>query len=144
MLNDIIEAISIALNAEFGDRYKVHMEEIKQGLQEPCFYISEVGPSAGQFLGNRYFSTKPFCIQYFPESPEIRRECNVVADRMWLALEYITCIGDDKPIRGTNMHWEMKDGVLNFFVNYDLFMLKQETEDAMEDLTQQTLMKGGD
>jgi hypothetical protein len=34
-----MEAISISLNAEFGDSYEIHMEEIKQGLKEPCFFM---------------------------------------------------------------------------------------------------------
>lgn len=27
MINTIIESISVALNAEFGDKYKIHREE---------------------------------------------------------------------------------------------------------------------
>lgn len=43
MITEIIEAISVALNSEFGDEYEIHMEEIRQGLVEPCFfyYLSE-------------------------------------------------------------------------------------------------------
>ena len=40
MINSIIEAISIALNAEFGDDYTTYTEEQEQGLKEPCFFIS--------------------------------------------------------------------------------------------------------
>ena len=39
MITEIIEAISVALNSEFGDDYEIHMEEIRQGLTEPCFFI---------------------------------------------------------------------------------------------------------
>lgn len=39
MINSIIDSISIALNAEFGDRYKNYKEEKKQDLEEPCFFI---------------------------------------------------------------------------------------------------------
>lgn len=39
MINSIIEAISVSLNGEFGDDYEIHMEEIKQGLKEPCFLL---------------------------------------------------------------------------------------------------------
>ena len=37
MINSIIEAISIALNNEFGDEYRVYADNIEQCLQEPCF-----------------------------------------------------------------------------------------------------------
>ena len=40
MINAIIEAVSVSLNSEFGDGYEIHMEEIEQGLEEPCFFIS--------------------------------------------------------------------------------------------------------
>ena len=42
--NMLIEAISIALNGEFGDEYEIHMEEIKQDLKEPCFFIQSLKP----------------------------------------------------------------------------------------------------
>lgn len=48
MINAIIEAISVALNGEFGDSYEIHMEEIEQGLEEPCFFIFCLNPSSDQ------------------------------------------------------------------------------------------------
>lgn len=50
MINSIIEAISVSLNKEFGDDYETHMEEIKQGLKEPCFFIACLNPTIEQFL----------------------------------------------------------------------------------------------
>ena len=122
MINSIIEEISVSLNEEFGDGYETHMEEIKQGLKEPCFFITCLNPTTELFLGKRYFRTNQFCIQYFPETNEKQRECNGVAERMLQCLEYITIYGEDKPIMGTKMKYEVVDGVLNFFVNYDCFL----------------------
>lgn len=141
IVNDIIAAISIALNAEFNPdgeeaRYEVTAEEIKQNLQEPCFYIQCINPGHTQFLGRRYFRQLPFVIQYFPESStDYEAECNTVAERLTWCLEYVTCDGDDKPIRGTQMHSEVVDRVLNFFVNYDGFVLKADDTELMETLT---------
>lgn len=146
MINSITEAISISLNEEFGDSYEIHMEEIQQDLKEPCFFISSLNPTIRQFLGKRYFRTNQFCIQYFPETAEKQRECNNVAERMWQCLEYITICDEDKPIRGTKMKYEVVDGILNFFVNYDCFINKQETEQQtlMESLEVSANMKEGD
>ena len=66
MINTIIEAISTALDKTFGEGYEIYMEEIKQGLQEPCFFIQCLHPTTSLFLGKRYFKENPFCIQYFP------------------------------------------------------------------------------
>lgn len=139
MINEIIEAISTSLSAEFPDeKYEFHMEEIRQDLKEPCFFIASLQPSRELFLGRRYEATNNFVIQYFPESRDCQRECNDVAERMTECLEYITTDGDEKPIRGTNMKHEVVDGVLNFFVNYDLFLIKSEETVPMEDLSANT------
>lgn len=143
MINSIIEAISISLNEEFGDGYETHMEEIKQGLKEPCFFITCLNPTTELFLGKRYFRTNQFCIQYFPETNEKQRECNSVAERMWQCLEYITIYGEDKPIMGTKMKYEVVNGVLNFFVNYDCFIRKIEQQTPMESLQASTNVKEG-
>lgn len=143
MINSIIEAISISLNEEFGDGYETHMEEIKQGLKEPCFFITCLNPTTELFLGKRYFRTNQFCIQYFPETNEKQRECNSVAERMLQCLEYITIYGEDKPIMGTKMKYEVVDGVLNFFVNYDCFIRKIEQQTPMESLQASTNVKEG-
>ena len=144
MITEIIEAISVALNSEFGDDYEIHMEEIRQGLTAPCFFITCLNPSLKPLAGNRYQCTNQFCINYFPESEEKQQECNAVGERMVWCLEYITKDGDSKPIRGTKMNYEVIDGVLNFFVNYDCIVTKTESQTAMEILETNTAVKEGD
>lgn len=144
MINSIIEAISVSLNGEFGDDYEIHMEEIKQGLKEPCFFIACLNPTNNLFMGKRYERTNQFCIQYFPKSDEVQRECNGVAERMYDCLEYITTDGDIKPIRGSGMNHQVVNGVLNFFVNYDFFTIKTEDNTPMETMTASTGVKEGD
>lgn len=146
MINAIIEAISIALNAEFDEKdYGMDMEEIKQDLREPCFFITCLSPTNRLFFGKRYFLQNQFVIQYFPESEEeLQRECNAVAERMTWCLEYITAKNGDK-LRGTKMRYQIIDGVLHFFVNYDCFVYRAEQKhEPMETLESDTDVKGGD
>nr|DAQ19558.1 MAG TPA: tail completion protein [Caudoviricetes sp.] len=143
MINSIIESISITLDEEFGDEYEIHMEEIKQGLNEPCFFINCLNPKIEQFLGKRYFHTNQFCIQYFPATVEKQRECNEVAERMIWALEYIR-VDSEEPVRGTDMHYEIIDGVLNFFINYDCFIYRAGEEETMEMMDATTNVEEGD
>ena len=84
MINTIIRSISITLDAEFNEKeYGFHMEEVKQELKEPCFFITSLNPATDLFLGKRYFRKNKFVIQYFPESKEnLESECNAVAERM--------------------------------------------------------------
>lgn len=144
MINSIIEAVSVSLNEEFGDDYEIHMEEIGQDLKEPCFFIVCLNPQAEQFLGNRYFRNIPFMVQYFPHTEKKQRECNEVAERMASCLEYITTDNDEKPILGTGMKWEVIDGVLNFRISYNLFVIKTEEQTAMETMQSQQNVKDGD
>lgn len=141
MINKIIDGISVAINSEFGDPYEIYTESIEQGLIEPCFSILCLNPTINQKLGRRYFRTNQFCIHYFPSSSEKRSECQVVIERLISALEIINVGGDQ--CRGTGMHSEIEDDVLSFFVNYDMYIYKeQSTEPAMETVVHDTRLKG--
>ena len=141
MINSIIASISISLNAEFGDEYTTYTESVEQGLNEPCFFPFCLNPTNRVFLGKRYFRENQFCIQYFPaEKDRAKEECNAVAERLFSCLEYITVTGD--LVRGTKMKYEVVDGVLNFFVNYDLFVYKAAASDAMDEISEKVTVKG--
>lgn len=142
MINSIIEGISIALNTEFGERYTIYTGSVEQGLKEPCFFIFCLNPTSKVFLGERYFRTNQMCIQYIPlNEREEKEECNAVAERLFNCFEYIT-VGEDL-IRGSKMSSEIVDGVLNFFVNYDLFTLRlRNKEDAMDEVLRNVAVKG--
>lgn len=143
MTNAIIEAVSITLNRVFGDDYEIHMEEIRQDLKEPCFFISCLNPTNELFLGRRYRRTNQICIQYFPQTEEKQRECNDVAEKLFGCLEYVTLRGAQRPVRGTKMRYEVVDDILNFFVNYDGFVCREAQQTPMEELETDTGIKGG-
>ena len=142
MINKIIDAISISIDAEFGDQYKIYTEEVKQGLDEPCFFILCINPTNELFRNNRYFRTNHFSIQYFPCTDEPKAERNAVAERLYDCLKVIPS-KENGPSRGTRMSSEMVDGVLNFFVNYDMYVYKVEVPgEPMENLNVRTDAKG--
>ena len=124
MINKIIDSISVAINSKFGDRYEIYTESVEQGLIEPCFSILCLNPTIDQVLGKRYFRRNQFCIHYFPSSDEKRSECHTVMEGLIDALEMIDVDGDQ--CRGTGIHSEVVDNVLSFFVNYDMFVYKEE------------------
>ena len=142
MINSIIESISISLNTELGDRYKTHREVKRQGLKEPCFFIQCINPTEKLFFGKRYYRQNQFCIQYFPEDEfNGNQECYAVAERLFSCLEYLDVGG--APVMGTKMKYEVKDGILHFFVNYDLFVYKvAESVPRMEEVSSETHVKG--
>ena len=141
MINKIIDGISVAINSEFGDDYEIHPESVEQGFVEPCFFILCLNPTINQVLGKRYFRSNQFCIHYFPSSDEKRSECHAVLERLMGALEIIEVDGDQ--CRGTDMHSEVVDNVLSFFVNYNMYVYKEKAaEPVMEDVSHNTTMKG--
>jgi hypothetical protein len=134
MFNETMIGISQKLNQVFGDDYKIHLDEIEQGLKEPCFLIVNLKGGQEQEIGTLYTRDQSFDIHYFPQGKKITREVNDVADTLKMELEYITV--DDNPVRGTGMKHEVVDGVLHFFVNYDIRIRKAiEPDPFMETLT---------
>lgn len=141
MVNKIIDGISNALFQEFGENYKIYTENIEQGLKKPCFVILCVNPKSKRFMGERYFRTNIFTVLYFPSTNEPMRECNSITEKLYQCLEYIS-IGDDLT-HGTKMTCDVVDGVLNFLINYDMFVTKQESKsDPMNTLEGEKTVKG--
>lgn len=140
MINSIIAGISTTLDSAFG--YEVYDEEIKQGLEEPCFFIKCLNPTNSLFLGRRYYRVNNFVIQYFPKSEhKPKAECYTVAEQLMQCLESIPVL--DEVLRGTEMKFEVIDGILNFFVNYNCFVYKVEHKTAMKTLqSHKTNVKG--
>lgn len=133
MINDLINGISIKLRSVFGSDYKIYKEEVKQGLVEPCFNIVVLEPSQEAKLPNRYLRSYPIDVHYFPKT-NTKNEMYEVAEKLLIELEYITVL--DNLCRGIKMRYEIVDGVLHFFVNYDFFVKKEMgKQDNMEELT---------
>lgn len=139
MTNDVMYCISNALDKEFG--YEIHMEEIKQGLKEPCFFLNLLNSEMKIVTGKRYETRNQICIQYFPKTDKVQQECNDVAERLTLCLEYI----EDEAggfLHGTQMHYQVTDGILNFFIDYNFHVVKKGKEpEKMHDLTMKSELK---
>lgn len=129
-IQNIIDAIAGALFQQFGSGYEIYTEKVEQGLVEPCFMIRCLNPTKNVYLGSVYKRTNQFVIQYIPSGADAIEECNGVMERLFECLEDVFLHG--KPIHGTELHGEVTDGILNFTVNYDGFVLKQDEGDPMK------------
>lgn len=120
MIREIIESISAAISAEFGDGYTNYADAAEQSPKTPCFFISCVNSSIRRLPGGRYLARHLFCVRYIPSGGSAGKnsECSEVGERLESCLEYI---GGDDLLRGTEMHFEISDDTLNFFVSYDFF-----------------------
>ena len=135
MLNKVITGIAQKLNQVFGDGYEIYIDSVKQGLNEPCFLITFLKGNQKQLVGNLYSREQPFDILYFPQASASTSEINNVVDLLQMDVEYINVETDS--LRGTGISHETVDGVLHFFVNYDLRIRKESIpEEYMGAITQ--------
>ena len=129
MIDSIITGISTTLYGVFG--YENFKNEIPQDLNPPCFYIRCIEPGVKKFIGTRYLRRNHFVIQYFPSTDDRKGECYRVSEKMFECLEVIPV--DDFFLRGTEMRFDVVDGVLHFFVDYNAFVRKvEQKQDAMK------------
>lgn len=140
MINSTIEAIGNAISAEFGNEYTIYSESVKQGLKEPCFFIFCINPTNTRFPGERFYRQNQFCVQYIPSDARENHDCNSVAERLYEVLAWIEVTGDN--VMGSAMSYEITDGILSFFVNYNIFVKKILDYDVMEELNENTTVKG--
>lgn len=126
MTDALFSAVSRAIYSHFGDKYTIYSESVEQGLSEPCFFIQCLKSSLSRQLGNHFLRENLFCIQFFPQnklSPLI--ECHDVSDSLMQCLEYVSL--DGQLLRGSKMNYEIHDGVLNFFVNFNFFAVMDKS-----------------
>lgn len=135
MYNEILDAVTRRLNEVFGESYTIYTDNVEQGLQEPCFFVSFLEPSEKQMIGKRYFRDTGLVIQLLPgEVSQLSRVFHEAMERLLDGLEYIT-LSDGSNVRGTGCKSRVEDGVLTFFVNYNMFVYKPgDREEPMEDL----------
>ena len=142
MGNDLITGVMTRLRDTFGEDTTVYFDEVKQELNEPCFFVRTLEVSQELVVRNRYRRIYHLDIEYHPEDrQQTAREIADVANTMLMAMEYIY-IGENLT-RGTNIRYEVQEKVLHFFVDYDFFVFKVlEEEEYMETLTQTQYVKG--
>lgn len=117
MINQISDGISKTLKANFKD-CKIYSEEVEQGLDVPCFYISHVRSEKKRLIGNRSILKNLFVVQYFPEKSNCKNEgLQRMSSILYVVLDKITMVNGDQ-LNGYEMEHEIEDGVLNFFVEF--------------------------
>lgn len=131
IVNDLISSVSRAIFGEFGEEYKIYAESVEQGLEEPCFFVQCINSSLTEQLGGQFFMENLFCIQYFPkEKLHPVSECIRVSERLYSCLEYVSFEGN--PIRSIKKNYEIHDGILNFFLNYNMFVRMENSKKVPE------------
>lgn len=132
-INSLITSLFIKLSQEFDDDINIYSENVEQGFDKPCFFIEAVNSSNKNLLGKRYLRKNSFDIKYFPEV-ESNNGMQEIASTLYDVLEILTLENGEK-VRGTKMSHKVLDGVLHFYVNFDMVLKRIENiSDYMEDI----------
>ena len=134
MINEILMGIAKALRDEFGESLNIYLNEVEQGLIEPCFFIMVLNPDVKQVLGRRYVLNCPVSVQFI--SGEDREVINDTGSRLFNCLELISVSGD--LARGRNMEYSVNEDILTFTVTYNIYFYKKQKKESMESLKQET------
>lgn len=132
----ILDGITLALRNEWPES-QIFDDEIQQGLKPGAFNVILVDSMQKQIVGPRYKRTPLFDVLYYPKKG--REECYAVADTLSLLLNVISIPAGDL-VRGTDLDFEVIDGVLHFYVRYPHFVRSDTSGDAMESLE---IIQGG-
>lgn len=133
MENDIVKGIAKALRDTFGPGYRIYQNDIEQGFQTPCFFILSMKATPSPLGKDRFLLKSPFDVHFFPEDEKDNAAMQSVAWQLWQALEFITLPGGDK-LHGTSMNWEVQDGVLHFFVSFNMTLRRIDFPEKMGEL----------
>ena len=134
MINEILKGIAKALRDEFGESFNIYLNEVEQGLIEPCFFIMVLNPDVKQVLGRRYVLNCPVSVQFI--SGEDREVINTQGSRLFNCLELISVSGD--LVRGRNMSYSINEDILTFTVTYNIYFYKKQSEEFMDNLKHET------
>lgn len=140
-IDDLRIGINQILDKEFSNM-TIYGEEIKQGFEEPCFFVKVLSSAQGKELNARYKKYAYFDIHYYSDKEDINADCLDMADKLYEAVEYVT-VGNNL-YRASNMNHEVIDGVLHFTLQFNYHVLKQiEEAPKMNKLTQEVCLKNG-
>lgn len=120
----ILDGITLALRAAYPE-CQIESDAIEQGLTPPAFLALLADVEQVKQIGERWKRLPRFDILYFPKKG--REECYKVADDLCTVLELITLPGGGL-LRGTEISFEVTDGVLHFMVSYNHFIRRESGE----------------
>lgn len=140
-VNDVRYAVHAAIDERFPHIPILGEESAAEGQSEPYFFVHLASVAQDREHDRRYKRSHSFDIRFFPAaSGSAVAEAHDVADELYDGMEAVLL--DDGVMRGTNMRHELTDGVLHFFVDYRIHMMRLKPEaPKMQTLKQEGFMR---
>lgn len=131
MINEIMEAMADSLNEIFPES-KIYNEQIKSKIDTPCLFISLKSFKEDKMISNRYFNKVSFQITYHAKNQMNKNdEFFSVYEKIKDALEILRF--NENVYNGKDISFEIKEGILHFYVTYSYFILKIREDEEEQD-----------
>lgn len=106
-----------------------YVEQVKQGFDEPAFFVMQLNSGQTKGLDRRYKRSLLYNVHFFPHPDSLtkKEDCRTMGERLYEALEYINVNG---PVRANDMKYEVVDEVLHFFLSFSVHLMKEEPTEA--------------
>ena len=114
-MHSVIDLVTKTLSKAFP-AHDIYIEQILQGIKEPCFFVQSVDVVHDKQVSNRYRQEHNLCIHYFSAATDqdLYSDLLSMAERLTAALELVEY--DDDRLNGVKMNYKIVDGTLHFFV----------------------------
>ena len=133
MVNSVLNSISKALYATFGDTHHYYVEDVEQRAAFPCFTLNALNPLVRSVNRKDYYRTVPCVIHYFSDDKTNTRKHSLdVGEKVLECLEYLNI--DGHLVRAENMSYNFVDDVLQVFLTYRFWTEKPEDLPIMEEV----------
>lgn len=116
----IVEAVSDAFPGQ-----KVYTKN-NQGLKPPCFVVLALNNAQDKLMNRRFSRAQMYDVHYFPVDAADQDECQAVGNKLLDILELLSY--DGMRYRGTGMNFEVTNGIMHFFVNYNFHVMRPKPE----------------
>lgn len=130
VVNEIVLGIAAKVKTIYKDKgdYPIYTDNEEQGLVKPCFFIKVLNGDESREIGlsNKFYKDLLNLVVIGYTLDGNTEILNAMIDNLY-GLEYIE-LSDRSLIRAVKLHPKIEDGVLHFFVDYKLFVKKDDVE----------------
>lgn len=113
----------------------IHTDEIKQGLQLPCFFVHCISANITRQFQDRFWYSCYITVTFMPEETMDGISRDIVGTNMLFMLEKIPI--NNGFIRATDISIKEVDGCMQAEIRYSVFVREIKNRDAyMEELKQ--------
>lgn len=146
ILQDLLNELSNKLYNEFGSKYNIYFENVEQGFNVPCFYISIIDYTHNNLLeNNRNLREKENInleVVFFPINNNNKKEQLILmAKPLSLACERINLY--NKPIRSNISKINFIDDTVQVLFSFDFNTISKYKKDFMTKLKEREVLING-